>query len=111
MKFFVVVSSILAVAVLLGLIYRDKLIHNLNDAWRFWSMRLAAFAVALQGFVTLFPDAALQAWALLPPELKTFLPPRYLQYVTITVLLASMGARVVKQKQLAAPAIADKSQP
>jgi len=103
MKFAILIGVIITMICVFFIVYRNKLIPNIHEFAKFWSIRLAALGVALQGFVTAFPDTALNTWAMLPPELKNFLPPNMLQYATILVFVASMLARIVKQKKLDAP--------
>lgn len=72
-------------------------IENVNQAWRFWSLRLSALGTAVLAVLMVWPDAALQAWLLLPGEFKQHLPQQYLGYLAIAIFIGAMFARVVKQ--------------
>lgn len=74
-----------------------KIVAWWKSAWRLWSIRLTAFAVAVQTFVATFPDAALQAWLSLPQEMKALLPPNFLQWIALLIGGTAIWARLVPQ--------------
>lgn len=76
------------------------LIHNWRQFHKFWSVRLAALATMLQTIIMAFPDAALQAWLMLPQDLKGFVPPNYLQVISVGLLVLSIFVRIVQQPKL-----------
>lgn len=77
-----------------------ELIEDWRNFWRFWSVRLGVIGSALTGFLVVFPDQALQAWALLPADLKAYLPEKYMPLVGVAIFVLSMIARVIKQSKL-----------
>ena len=77
-----------------------ELIEDWRNFWRFWSVRLGVIGSALTAFLIAFPDHALQAWALLPSDLKAFLPERYMPLVGVAIFVLSLIARVIKQSKL-----------
>lgn len=77
-----------------------ELIEDWRNFWRFWSVRLGVIGSALTGYLVAFPDQALQAWAMLPADLKAYLPERYMPLVDVKIFVLSMIARVVKQSKL-----------
>lgn len=77
-----------------------ELIPTWRSFWRFWSVRFALLGSGLITFVTAFPDAALQAWLMLPQDLKQFLPPHYLQIVSVGLFFLSIVARLIKQQKI-----------
>lgn len=77
-----------------------KLIPDWRAAWRFWSVQLGLIGTALAGIFIAFPDAALYAWALLPQDLKSFVPARFMPLIGVAVFVTSLIARIVKQKNL-----------
>lgn len=79
---------------------KPELIEDWRDFWRFWSVRLAAVGTAITGLLVAFPDAALAAWAILPHELKSSIPPQYMPLIGVVVFALSIVARLVKQKNL-----------
>lgn len=78
-----------------------SLIDEVNQAWKFWSLRLTAVGTTLLAIITAFPEAMIGAWMVLPDDLKQYLPQQYLGYVTTLVFIAAMVARVLKQHNLA----------
>lgn len=79
-----------------------ELIPTWQSFWRFWSIRFAVLGSMLLTFVTAFPDAALQAWLMMPQDLKQFLPPHYLQIVSVGLFILSIVARLIKQPKIEA---------
>ena len=77
-----------------------ELIEDWRNFWRFWSVRLGIVGSALTAALVAFPDVALSAWAMLPADLKAFLPERYMPLFGVAVFVLSMAARVVKQNKL-----------
>lgn len=79
---------------------RDRLIDDLANAHKFWSLRLAALGVVLQGLLEAIPDAVLHGWALLPPELKIYVPPGVLKVIPLAIMASAVVARLIKQPKL-----------
>lgn len=79
---------------------KPELIEDWRNWWRFWSVRLAAVGTAITSLLVAFPDAALAAWAILPHELKSSIPPQYMPLIGVVVFALSIVARLVKQKTL-----------
>lgn len=77
-----------------------KLIDGWRQAWRFWSVQLAALGTFLTGILIAFPEVTLQAWALLPADLKGAIPPQYVPLIGVAVFAASIIARLVQQRKL-----------
>jgi len=77
-----------------------ELVEDWRKYWRFWSVQLAAVGTVITGIFVAFPDAALSAWAILPHELKSSIPPQYMPLIGVVVFALSIVARLVKQKNL-----------
>ena len=77
-----------------------KLIENWRDFPKFWSVRLSVIGSALLSVFIIYPEAMLHVWAILPDDLKTFVPPRYTQFISLSVIIAGVIARIIKQEEL-----------
>lgn len=77
-----------------------NLIPEWKSAYKMWSVRLGVLGSSIVGFVTVFPDQAIQAWNVIPPELKTFIPAQYLPMIGVAIYGASLIARVIHQPSL-----------
>lgn len=66
------------------------LIEEWRQAWRWFSCQAMALAAALQG-----------AWAAVPADMKAHIPATLVTAATITLLLAGIGGRLVKQQRRA----------
>lgn len=84
-----------------------QLIEDWRNFWRFWSVRLGVIGSALTGWLIAFPDQALQAWALLPADLKAYLPERYMPLVGVAIFVMSLIARAIKQTKLEPKGVED----
>lgn len=76
-----------------------KLVDDVGDWWRWWSLRLAALGTAITSVLILWPDWALFLWNAMPPEVRALLPQRYVPLIGVIIFGMSMLARIVKQKK------------
>lgn len=65
-----------------------------------WSVWLGAISAAVTGYMMQFPNAALDAWNSLPPDLKSFIPPNLLGYISPTLMVMAVLAQYVRQNKL-----------
>ena len=77
-----------------------ELIEDWRNFWRFWSVRLGIVGSAITGVLIAFPDVALSAWAMMPADLKAYLPERYMPLFGVAVFVLSLIARAIKQSKL-----------
>ena len=77
-----------------------ELIEDWRNFWRFWSVRLGIIASAITGVLIAFPDVALSAWAMMPADLKSAIPERYMPLIGVVIFVASLIARAIKQTKL-----------
>jgi hypothetical protein len=63
-----------------------RLIDNVRDAWRFFSMQAMAAALTLHGL-----------WMTLPDDLRASVPPSLVQWITLVILALGMVGRTIKQ--------------
>lgn len=66
-------------------------VENARNAWRWFSVQAMALAVALQ--VT---------WANLPPEMKASIPPQWVTYGTVALMVLGIVGRLVAQPKAGA---------
>ena len=77
-----------------------ELIEDWRNFWRFWSVRLGIIGSAITGVLIAFPDVALSAWAMMPADLKSVIPERYMPLIGVVIFVASLVARAIKQTKL-----------
>lgn len=77
-----------------------ELIEDWRNFWRFWSVRLGIIGSAITGVLIAFPDVALSAWAMMPADLKSAIPERYMPLIGVVIFVASLIARAIKQTKL-----------
>lgn len=77
-----------------------KVIPDWKKSWRFWSVQLSVVGTALTSILVAFPDAAVQAWAVVPADLRNMIPPAYLPLIGVGVFAMSIVARILKQDKL-----------
>ena len=79
---------------------KPELIEDWRNFWRFWSVRLGIVGSAITGVLIAFPDVALSAWAMMPADLKSAIPERYMPLIGVGIFVASLIARTIKQTKL-----------
>lgn len=82
----------------------DYLIDDWKQAHKKLSVIVAAIGAAITGFLLAFPDAALQAWNLLPPDLKNYLPSGLMPKVSFGLFVLSIVGRLLRQSDKTAGA-------
>lgn len=82
-----------------------KLVEDIADWWRWWSLRLAALGATITSVMITYPDAALRAWEQLPEEFKHVIPPEYMPLIGVAIFGCSVFARLVKQNAPASKAV------
>lgn len=80
--------------------FKLQLIEDWRNFWRFWSVRLGIVGSAITGVLIAFPDVALSAWAMMPADLKSAIPERYMPLIGVVIFVASLIARAIKQTKL-----------
>jgi hypothetical protein len=64
-----------------------KLVDDARRAWRWFSVQCMTLALALQG-----------AWAMVPDDMKTGIPPRAVTVITLALLVLGIAGRLIKQE-------------
>lgn len=65
-----------------------KLVDNAKQAWRWFSVQAMVMAGAIQS-----------AWLFVPDDLRSTIPPQWLQGITIALMCMGVAGRLVKQKE------------
>lgn len=103
MKLILFSAFILSAILALLLIRKYSSLEFVSHArllFKTWSVWLASAGTALGAFVQSFPDSALQAWAILPPDIKSFLPPNILGFISQAMIVLAVLAQFVRQSKL-----------
>lgn len=72
--------------------------------WKTWSVWLGAVGAGTGAIMMQFPDAALNAWNTLPPDLKSYIPPHILGYISPAMMGLAVVSQYVRQSRLKARA-------
>lgn len=103
MSFFIWLLIILTIVVGVLLIRKYTTLEFVEHAkllFKTWSVWLASLGSAISAWVQSFPDAALNAWNVLPPDIKSFLPQQYLGYIGAFMVAMGVIAQFVRQRKL-----------
>lgn len=103
MSFFTWLIIILLMIVALLLIRKYTSLEFVAHArllFKSWSVWLGAISAAITGYMMQFPNAALDAWNSLPPDLKSFIPPHLLGFISPTMMVLAVLAQYVRQSKL-----------
>lgn len=77
-----------------------KLIPDIKNYWKFWSVRLAALGTFLLTFLELAPHWFAVVWGQLPDAVTQTIPESYVRIAAIALIVGSMIARGIKQEKL-----------
>jgi hypothetical protein len=78
---------------------RLRLIPGARHAWRFWSVRLNALALASGSVLLVAPEILLTAFSVFPEELRAMIPPSLFKGIPLALIAASIVARVIDQEK------------
>lgn len=91
----------LVIAMLLVRKYTSlEFVSHARLLFKAWSIWLGAISAGITGYMMQFPNAALDAWNSLPPDLKSFIPPTLLGYISPTLMVLAVLAQYVRQGKL-----------
>jgi hypothetical protein len=68
----------------------DRLIEDWRSAWRFWSIRMQLAGTMISGLLVMVPA--------MPAEIQELVPLKYRVVAIGLWAVASIGARLIKQK-------------
>ena len=103
MSFFIWLFVILTTVVVVLLIRKYTTLEFVEHAkllFKTWSVWLTSLGSAISAWVQSFPDAALNAWNILPPDIKSFLPQQYLGYIGAFMVAMGVIAQFIRQRKL-----------
>ena len=79
---------------------RLRLYEYWQLVWKKWSVRFTALGLLLQGYLLSAPDAVINMWAMLPPDLRDILPIEYSRYLSFTLFLLALASNYIQQDKL-----------
>ena len=82
-----------------GMLFSGWRIYNASPLFDF----TFPASLTLGGWLVAFPDAAMHAWAILPPDIKSILPPNIMQIISYVLIGASVLSQYVRQTKLTPP--------
>ena len=100
-----IIFSLLAlVAVLVLLLVRKytrlEFVGHARLLLKTWSVRLGAAGALVGVWAQSFPDAALHAWAMLPPDIKDILPANIVAMISPALVVLAILSQYVRQPKL-----------
>ncbi len=103
MTFIIFLTIVLVVIIALLLIRKYSSLEFVAHAkllFKAWSVWLASIGSAISAWVQSFPDSALNAWNMLPPDVKSFIPQNYLGMLGAFMVAMAVMSQFVRQKKL-----------
>lgn len=103
MSFIIWLLIILVVIVVVLLIRKYTSMEFVAHAkllFKAWSVWLASAGSALSAWVQSFPQSALDAWNVLPPDIKSFLPQNYLGMIGAFMVAMAVVSQFIRQRKL-----------
>lgn len=96
----IIALVLLFVALMLRKYTRLDFVPHVKSLWRAWSVRLSTLAILVQAFAEQFPQHALNAWNALPPDIKSLLPPDWLHYISMGLVILALFAQPFLQPKM-----------
>ena len=104
----IIFALLVLVAVLVLLLLRKytrlEFVGHASLLLKTWSVKLGAIGALVGMWAQSFPDAALHAWAMLPPDIKNILPPNIVELISPALVVLAVLSQYVRQ-----PALKDKA--
>ncbi|MBV4365902.1 hypothetical protein [Erwinia phyllosphaerae] len=101
---FIVWLLIVLVAIIAVLLIRKysslEFVAHARLLFKAWSVWLASVGSAISAWVQSFPDAAMNAWNMLPPDIKSFLPQNYLGLIGAFMVAMAVISQFIRQHRL-----------
>lgn len=103
MRWLMFLVAVLTAIIILLLLQRFTTLQFVSHArllFKTWSVWLASLGSMLSAWSQSFPSAAVDAWNVLPEDVKTILPHNYLGFVGAFMVAMGVIAQFVRQKNL-----------
>lgn len=79
---------------------RLEFVAHAKLLWKTWSVWLIGAGTALGVYLAAVPDALVQAWLMLPPDLKAMLPVNVAQYISYALIALGVVSKFIRQPKL-----------
>ncbi|WHU83513.1 hypothetical protein A7P61_19930 [Pantoea agglomerans pv. betae] len=103
MRWLMFLVAVLTAIIILLLLQRFTTLQFVSHArllFKTWSVWLASMGSMLSAWAQSFPSAAVDAWNVLPEDVKSILPHNYLGLVGTFMVAMGVIAQFVRQKNL-----------
>ncbi|MGC0797693.1 hypothetical protein WKG85_20625 [Pantoea agglomerans] len=103
MRWLMFLVAVLTAIIILLLLQRFTTLQFVSHArllFKTWSVWLASMGSMLSAWAQSFPSAAVDAWNVLPEDVKSILPHNYLGLVGAFMVAMGVIAQFVRQKNL-----------
>ncbi|SFN65098.1 hypothetical protein SAMN05428971_2140 [Candidatus Pantoea varia] len=103
MRWLMFLVAVLTAIIILLLLQRFTTLQFVSHArllFKTWSVWLASLGSMLSAWAQSFPSAAVDAWTVLPEDVKSILPHNYLGLVGAFMVAMGVIAQFVRQKNL-----------
>lgn len=72
---------------------------NMKKEWSTWLVAGGGFITSVMIYA---PTSLIDLWNQMPSEVKGSIPPQYLMFVGVAIMLLALPAKIIKQRKLAA---------
>lgn len=100
MVWFYIVLAIGGISILWYVFHKKEFVESAK-VWRSWlSTKLVALGAFLGGFALISPESAYQVFAMIPPDIREYIPARFLSVISTVLFIAAWVSTMVKQKKV-----------
>lgn len=98
--FLVGVAVMICVVLLAWRFTSVEFVAHARLLFRAWSVWLASIGSILSAWAQSFPQAAIDGWNALPPDIKSYLPQNYLGLIGAFMVAMGVVAQFIRQKKI-----------
>lgn len=107
--FLVGVAVMICLVLLAWRLTSVEFVSHARLLFKAWSVWLASIGSMLSAWVQSFPQAAIDAWNVLPPDIKSYLPQNYLGLIGAFMVAMGVIAQFIRQKKITEEANRDRA--
>lgn len=98
----IIIFAIVLVIVVVLLVKFGPLeyVEHAKLLWKTFSLWLGIAGTTVTGYLITFPQQAIDMWNQLPPDIKSFIPPRYMPLIGVALYVVGMVSKFIAQKKL-----------
>lgn len=97
---FLIIIALAVIVIILQRFTKLEFVSHARLLFKTWSVWLASAGATFSLYLMSAPDTLLAAWASLPDEIKSMLPPEWLAYIGPVLVMLGVVSQFIRQNKL-----------